>query len=196
MRRKAIGREVDEVEDFYQTLISGELFRNTEDPDELACNKIAQKIQDLQISDDLHDNIKAQMLAPQLKTAIIEMVYGGRDPATVPYKYIRHALDNRVTWGDATPAQYASVNGPLRAIRVKCIWCMGGSADLVRSCSSVNCFLWSFRMGTNPFYGRIKDSTGEEEVIQSDDELDALEAEYQDEQAERLARMEGTQDAD
>ncbi len=40
---------------------------------------------------------------------------------------------------------------PLKAIREKCLDCCCGNAAEVRKCVAVDCPLWPFRMGTNPF---------------------------------------------
>jgi len=40
---------------------------------------------------------------------------------------------------------------PLKAIREKCIDCSCGDTSEVRKCVAVDCALWPFRMGTNPF---------------------------------------------
>jgi hypothetical protein len=40
---------------------------------------------------------------------------------------------------------------PLKAIREKCLDCCCGNAAEVRKCVAVDCALWPFRMGTNPF---------------------------------------------
>lgn len=42
---------------------------------------------------------------------------------------------------------------PIKAIRAKCLDCCAGSQAEVRKCVSINCPLWSMRMGVNPFYG-------------------------------------------
>lgn len=42
---------------------------------------------------------------------------------------------------------------PIKAIRAKCTDCSGGNAAEVRKCVAVNCPLWPFRMGHNPFHG-------------------------------------------
>ena len=39
----------------------------------------------------------------------------------------------------------------LKAIRAKCKDCCGGSEAEVRRCGMIDCPLWPFRMGTNPF---------------------------------------------
>ena len=39
---------------------------------------------------------------------------------------------------------------PLRAIRLKCLDCVLGSAQEVQLCPSTDCPLWRFRLGKNP----------------------------------------------
>lgn len=40
---------------------------------------------------------------------------------------------------------------PLRAIKLRCIDCCGGSYNEVKVCPSVGCALYPFRTGKNPF---------------------------------------------
>ena len=40
---------------------------------------------------------------------------------------------------------------PLKAIRLFCLNCCGGSPIEVKSCPSVRCALYPFRLGKNPF---------------------------------------------
>ena len=53
------------------------------------------------------------------------------------------------------PSQILSLKfraqNPLKAIREKCLDCCCGNATEVRKCVAVDCPLWPFRMGTNPF---------------------------------------------
>ena len=48
-------------------------------------------------------------------------------------------------------ARYYREKNPLRAIRAKCLDCCSGSASEVRKCVAVDCSLWPFRIGVNPF---------------------------------------------
>jgi hypothetical protein len=48
----------------------------------------------------------------------------------------------------------------LKAIREKCIDCSGGSPHEARSCTAVDCALWPFRMGKNPFSERSGNPAG------------------------------------
>lgn len=41
--------------------------------------------------------------------------------------------------------------GRTEAIREKCIDCCAGNRAEVRRCGMIDCVLWPFRMGTNPF---------------------------------------------
>lgn len=45
----------------------------------------------------------------------------------------------------------ARVRNPQTAIRAMCVICMGGSAVEVAHCTKINCVLYPFRMGKNPF---------------------------------------------
>jgi hypothetical protein len=43
---------------------------------------------------------------------------------------------------------------PTDAIRSKCVDCSGGRLSEVRKCVAIDCPLWPFRMGHNPFHAR------------------------------------------
>ncbi len=49
---------------------------------------------------------------------------------------------------------------PLKALRLRCLDCCGGSSPEVRMCVAVSCPSWPFRMGTNPY--RTKRTLSEE----------------------------------
>lgn len=44
-----------------------------------------------------------------------------------------------------------SRTNPVKAIRLKCLDCSGGSRDEVEKCSIATCALYPFRLGKNPF---------------------------------------------
>lgn len=52
---------------------------------------------------------------------------------------------------------------PLKAIRLKCIDCCGGSKREVRLCTAYCCPLHPFRMGTNPNRRRKRDEHGKDD---------------------------------
>src|SRR6266436_1715501 len=58
---------------------------------------------------------------------------------------------------DADPAILGEIHKPgplLRIIRAKCIDCSAGSEAEVRKCTAINCALWPYRMGSNPYRTR------------------------------------------
>ncbi|MDH6235162.1 hypothetical protein M2281_005784 [Mesorhizobium soli] len=61
----------------------------------------------------------------------------GRDPREIPLAEIR-LLEH--------------AESPIKAIRAKCIDCSGANVAEARKCVTVNCPLWPFRMGVNPFH--------------------------------------------
>lgn len=61
----------------------------------------------------------------------------GRDPRKMNRNDLEAIGLARVSRGDA--------------IRAKCLDCMVGSPAEVRRCAAIECALWSFRMGTDPF---------------------------------------------
>jgi hypothetical protein len=113
----------------------------------------------------------------ELRSAVSCMVYGGMDPKVVPNEVMQFAIQN--------PSPLASVfihvdarkrvRNPNTAIRAKCLECQGNDQVAVRQCPSFNCLLWAFRMGTNPFFGRLIGSTGEEESSETEEEIEQLE---------------------
>ncbi|MDP6876851.1 MAG: hypothetical protein QF521_25330, partial [Alphaproteobacteria bacterium] len=48
-----------------------------------------------------------------------------------------------------------------KAVRRFCIECSGGSMDEARKCVAVDCVLWPFRMGTNPWRPPLSDDERE-----------------------------------
>ena len=59
--------------------------------------------------------------------------------------------DPRRMTGDELAALGHQRMGPLKALRLRCIDCSGGSLAGVRRCVFVQCPAWPFRMGTNPW---------------------------------------------
>lgn len=203
-----IRRDVDEVDDWFETLIKGEGFPDTDDYYEAVINAILDRMKSYREGKvPGYDELDAELMEDELRTAIIAMVHRGATALTVPYRHIRHALDVPVSldvyrrkneWvvfekstGIKAEAR-AAIKGPLRGIRAKCMECQGGSMDLIRSCPSVNCFLWAFRMANNPFYGRLvasADNDDNEDAFEGEAEMAAADEEFEREEAERIARM-------
>ena len=46
------------------------------------------------------------------------------------------------------------ITSPLKAIKAFCVDCMGGQVTYVKDCTSINCPLYEFRFGKNPYNTR------------------------------------------
>lgn len=53
------------------------------------------------------------------------------------------------------------VRSPLTGVRAFCVKCQGGTISFVRDCAAVSCPLWPFRMGNNPFFGKLSNADAE-----------------------------------
>ena len=53
--------------------------------------------------------------------------------------------------------RYPRKMGRRDAIRRKCIDCSGGKIAEVRRCEAINCSLWPYRLGSNPYRERVND---------------------------------------
>lgn len=67
----------------------------------------------------------------------------GRDPRTIPVDVL--ARYHRVEPGGA---------GNGRVVRAKCLDCCGDQESEIRKCTALACWLWPYRMGSNPFSTR------------------------------------------
>jgi len=72
-------------------------------------------------------------------------------------------LDSSDSASDDLDLSSFSVKSPLKAIRAKCYDCMCGSSYEIKNCPIVNCVLYPFRFGKNPF--RTKRVYTEEELV-------------------------------
>jgi hypothetical protein len=169
----------DDVDKITASLLRGE-FLGGSDEYEAECDALARRIIEWLKSTDPKTKVTAMRLKDNLKTAVIRMIHGADDPKWVPIRHIRHALSFPAieqTRMFSRPEQRKTIDGPTRAIRVKCLECQGGGPDAttgVRECAATGCALWAFRMGSNPFFGRMVGS--EDEVTETDAEIDAMEA--------------------
>jgi hypothetical protein len=138
------------------------------------------------------DEDMREIMHDDLRTAIACTLYGGDDPKTVPNDILQHAVRhppehyNVFTHMDARKR----IKNPNTGIRAFCLECQGNDTVGVRQCPSFNCPLWPFRMGGNPFYGRLVNSTGEEESNETQAEIDAMEAEHEQAEAAYAASIE------
>lgn len=79
------------------------------------------------------------------------ITYTGSDPSEVPTDDLVAMLRDVQNVGETLETTYRNrVRGKLTAVRAFCVLCASG-AKAARACSSVDCALWPFRMGNNPF---------------------------------------------
>lgn len=121
-----------------------------------------------------------ELMHDDLRTAIAGVLYGGDDPKTVPNDVITHCLVHPIKRVFVNVDARKRIKNPNTAIRTMCMECQGNDQVGVRQCPTINCPLWPFRMGTNPFFGRLVASTGEEEANETEAEIEAMEAEQSD----------------
>ena len=112
------------------------------------------------------DPIDQSELEPKLRIQAGRILYQGNDPKAVPLDdmlYLLRQSPLAENYGLADQ-QFRSrvvdrVRGPLTAIRSYCIvFCMNGDTVAVRTCEDTTCPFWPFRMGSNPFFGKIADA--------------------------------------
>lgn len=77
------------------------------------------------------------MMKPHLEFDERENGLVGRDPRKLSIAELERMNRPKITRADA--------------IREKCIDCCAGSPGEVRKCTMIDCALWPFRMGTNPY---------------------------------------------
>ena len=69
---------------------------------------------------------------------------GGREAGRDPRQMIKAELE----------ALGHKAMSPIKALRLRCLDCCGGSPNEVRLCSAVACASWPFRMGENPWVAK------------------------------------------
>lgn len=57
------------------------------------------------------------------------------------------------------------ITNPVKAIRAKCLECSNSSTNEVKECPVVNCPLYPFRLGKNPYRQRREMTEQEKEVL-------------------------------
>jgi len=99
------------------------------------------------------------------------LVFQGKHPRDVPVQALRALIkDSAALKDDVTNRRYhEKISNPASGVRAFCIACMGGSPGEVRHCPSTNCPLWAFRLGKNPYFGKVLPPVEEIEV--EDDDL-------------------------
>jgi hypothetical protein len=165
---------MDNVEKIFNSLLNNGPFEAPTDYYEKLCNELLADI-NARMQGDPKSRVSGMRVREKLKTCVIALCYGSDDPADVPIDYIRHSLKFPLYGSDLSSEQAAGINSPVRAIRMMCVNCQSGNVAMVRQCAAINCTLWPFRMGHNPFSGRL-DNSEAEALEETEEELNALEA--------------------
>ena len=121
------------------------------------------------------DEMDQEIVYDQLISAYGRVRFAGADPKQVPtslIKFFQMNPSNRTFDSSNEMRSRERIKNPNKGIRSYCITCMGGAPGYVRDCPSLMCPLWPFRMGTNPFYGRLTNTDTEAEVDTSDELLE------------------------
>ena len=79
---------------------------------------------------------------------------GTTTPSTVPPStFVKAAKETEQQAQDRIEAKYlARATTPLKAIRAKCVQCVGVQPKLIASCKETSCALHPFRMGENTLH--------------------------------------------
>lgn len=88
------------------------------------------------------------------KVSVAPASFEGADPKTVPVTVLVDNLRKSVS-GNKTDIYYRNrVRNRATGIRAFCVSCLGGQAKRVKFCDAMECPLWPYRMGGNPFFGK------------------------------------------
>lgn len=92
---------------------------------------------------------------PKLRRAAAIVEYDERDPKTIPVEDLV-ALARTCNSKENMEVVYRNrIRNRNTAIRAFCVMCIGGPKK-VRACADVDCPIWPFRLGNNPFRRRAK----------------------------------------
>lgn len=85
----------------------------------------------------------------------LKLTYWGKNPKEIPVSALRHMVDPVIGEDPIKAKYFRRVSNPATALRAFCIHCMNGQTAEIRRCQAVQCPLWPFRMGGNPFFGKV-----------------------------------------
>lgn len=105
--------------------------------------------------------------------AVARAVYRDTEPKEIPIEDLR--IIAKLGADDPLNTKpFERIKSPTSAIRGFCLNCQGGSMSGVRNCTAVHCVLFPFRMGSNPFFGRIADAdVAAEDIPEPEETTDA-----------------------
>lgn len=120
--------------------------------------------------------LESHIIKEQLYHAAARVYYEGESPKDVPLPGLLFMLKGNppaigIPQGPFEKARQR-IRGPQQAIRAFCVNCQGDEYVGVRDCPSVTCPFWPFRMGNNPFFGKIPGAEAAAEA-ETEEELNA-----------------------
>lgn len=80
----------------------------------------------------------------------------GKNPKSVPVQELLSNVQCPSGFDPMLDKYRKRITSPLTAIRAICVECAGG-ISAVRQCGIVSCPNWAFRMGHNPFFGKLRE---------------------------------------
>lgn len=101
---------------------------------------------------------------------LIRAIYVYTEPKEIPGEDLKIMAE--YTSDDYKELRYfLRAHSPVTAIRAYCMNCQSHSIASVRNCTNGICPLYPFRMGSNPFYGKIADADQEVSEDFNEDEV-------------------------
>jgi len=70
---------------------------------------------------------------------------------------IKESRDANLKFTASLTDSFPKSHSPVSAIRRKCLDCTCGLLAEISNCPMVDCALWPYRMGRNPFHARARD---------------------------------------
>ncbi len=96
----------------------------------------------------------------EYRKQLIRAVYHDTDPKEIPASDLKIMMYH--TSDDFKETKYFErAKSPITAVRAYCMNCQSHSIASVRNCTNAVCALFPFRMGNNPFYGKLADADAE-----------------------------------
>lgn len=79
------------------------------------------------------------------------VLYADENPKAVPTDDLIALLRTPDNASSVDTTYRNRICGKATAVRAFCVFCVGGQPKKVRTCANIDCALWAFRMGNNPF---------------------------------------------